>query len=131
MHIDIADHAILVDDENRPFTFSFRTQHTIKLSDSSMREEITEQWIGDTAQAFCPGLQTGYTVNTDAQDLSVYPIEAVFINLIRWDLTRSYRCPCQWKESQDDILPAQIIAEVNRAIEMTFQCKVWCSLADT
>ena len=96
-----------------------------------MREEITEQWIGDTTQAFCPGLQTGYTVDADAQDLSVYPIEAVFVNLIRWDLTRSYWCPCQWKESQDDILPAQIIAEVNRAIEMTFQCKVWCSLADT
>jgi hypothetical protein len=131
MHIDVADHTILVDYEDRPFTFSFWTQDTIQLSNSTVREEITEQWIGDTAQAFCPGLQTRYTVNANAQDLSVYPIEAVFFNLIRWDLTRSYGCPSQRKECQNNIFTTEIIAEVNWTIEMTFQDKVRCGLADT
>ena len=73
-----------------------------------MRPEIAEQGIVDTAQALCPGLQTGYMVNADAQNLGVQSRELACVGFVRRDLARSDGRPGQRKEHQYNILTAVV-----------------------
>lgn len=75
-----------------------------------MRIEITQQGVGDTSQAFCPGFQARLAVNADTQDLGIDPIEPVQTGLVGWDLARSYGGPGQREKGQYHIFLAKIIA---------------------
>ena len=78
-----------------------------------MRPEIRKKRIGNTTKAFRPGVQTIFTVDRDTQDLGIYPLEPVQRDLVRGDLRRSYWRPGQGEERNDDIFPAQVIAQAN------------------
>jgi len=54
MDIHILDNPIFVNDKNGSFGLAFITENTVLLGNFSMRPEITDQWIGYTANVFCP-----------------------------------------------------------------------------
>ena len=108
MNIDVTDDALFIDDENGPLGMPFAAQHAVLFGHFAMGPEITQQGIVDAAQAFSPGLQTGYMIDTDAQNLGVQSREFGFFSLVGRDLIGSYRCPGEGKECQYHILPAQI-----------------------
>lgn len=104
MDIDVSDNTLLIQDEDCPFRIPFPAQHTIPFGNFTVWPEITQQRVGDSAQAFCPSIQTRFRVNTDTQDLGIQSREFSFVSLIRRDLTRSYRCPGQREERDHHIL---------------------------
>jgi hypothetical protein len=107
MDVNILENASLINDKNSPFGFTVLAQHTVFLSHGSVWPKVTEYGISDATQAFSPGLKTGDVIDTDAQNLDIRPLEPGQVGLVRRDLIRSYGCPCQRKESQDDCLSAQ------------------------
>ena len=52
-------------------------------------------------------------VNTDTQDLGIYPVEPVESDLVRRDLGSSDGSPGQREESQNHISPAEVIAQAH------------------
>jgi hypothetical protein len=66
-----ADGAIPVDDKYRPFGVTLGAQNPIAMRNPPMRPKIAQQRIIYASQAFCPGLQCGYMIDADAQNLSI------------------------------------------------------------
>jgi hypothetical protein len=61
-------------------------------------------------------------INADAQNLGVGSGVLGLRGLERLDLVRSDRRPCQRKESQHDILAAQL-AQIDLAAEVRWECE--------
>ena len=77
MHIDVADDALLVDDEQGAFALAIGTQDAELLSHPAVRPEVAEQRIGDAAQAFAPCPQAIFAVYAQTQNLGLDPIKPV------------------------------------------------------
>jgi hypothetical protein len=110
MDIDIADKALLIDDDYRPLRIAFRPEDSVRLRCVTMRVEVAQERICDAAQAVRPGLQAWDAVNTDAQDLGMDPIKPVQLGLVGWDLARSYRRPGQREKYQHYIAAPAVAA---------------------
>ena len=93
MNIHIADDAVAVDDEDGAFASTVFTQHTVQLSDPSVRIKVAQERISDPFQAICPGNQGWLAIYTQTQDLGPDPIEPAQFRLVRWDLAGSDRGP--------------------------------------
>jgi hypothetical protein len=125
VNIYIADDTFLVDDKDGAFAAAVLAQDAVRLSDLSVREKVAQEGIADTPQAICPRLETRDTVNADAQNLGVHPLELVEQRLVRRDLARSDRCPGQWEKGEYQVFLTQVIAQTNQPIVVAFQRKVW------
>ena len=130
MHIYIANDTLLVDHKYRSLRKTLGAQHAIQLGDRTMRVEIAQQGVFDTSQAVRPGFQAGDTINAQTQNLGSDPIEPFFSNLVRWDLTRSYRCPGQREEGQDHISQAAIITQADQLAVMALQAEIRSRLSN-
>lgn len=69
--VDVADDSLLVDDEDRPFREAFFPLDAVFTRHLSQGAEIAQQRKRDAAQTFCPCLEAGDVINTDAQDLGI------------------------------------------------------------
>ena len=109
MDVDIADNPLLVDDKDGSFRFTILgSEHAIFFGDSPVRPKIAEQGIIDPAQAFGPGLDTGYVIYANAQNLGVQSRKLGPFSLVRRDLTCSDGCPGKRIKYQNHILPTQV-----------------------
>jgi hypothetical protein len=129
MHINIADDASLIDDEDCPLRFAIGAQYTIFFGDFAVRPEIAEKGKTDASKAFCPGLQAGDMVNADAQNLGIQSRELGFFGLVRRDLAASYGGESQGKERQDHVLATKLVKRDCR-IQVGFEGKVGCGIAN-
>ena len=120
VHIHVADDAEFIDHVYGALRFSFAAQHAVSARHGAVRVEIAQQRVGDAAQAFSPGFQAGDAINTDTQDLGIDPIEPVESDLVRWDLTRSYRRPGQGEESDRHITATAVFTQTHALAQVVF-----------
>jgi len=52
------------------------------------------------------------------------PIKPVEVELVGWDLTRSYRSPGEGEERQDNIFLAQVMAQAGIGVQVAFEAKI-------
>ena len=73
-----------------------------------------------SAQAY----QTWNVIDADTQHLGIVAFELEQVKLVRRHLVRSDRCPGQWKERNQYIVLAPVLAEPNRVIEVALELKI-------
>lgn len=71
MMIDMSNDPLRINNKNRPLGMAGVSHNAVLLRDLSMRPEIGQQRIIDTAQGFGPRLVTGNRIDRDTQNLGV------------------------------------------------------------
>ena len=121
--VDVADHALLVHDEDGPLGKTLIAQNAVLPGHGAQGVEIAQQREGDAAKIFCPCGKAGHVVDADAQNPGIKSCEAVKLGFVGRYLVGSDGRPGKRKKRQHHVFALQP-AEPHLGVEVTFQTKV-------
>lgn len=124
---DVANHSLLVQDKSHALCHPEKTERAIELGNRFLR--IAEERKGD-AELLGETLVGGRTVDADAEDLRLGLLKKRETILVRFDLVRSGGCVGKNVERQDDILPAEKIAELDAVAVVVRKLEIRRRIAD-
>ena len=113
VHVDIADDALLVDDDDGALADPLVLfPDAVFFGDFALGMEIGEKRVVlNPAERFGKRYMTGNTVNRNAHDLGVIPFKVGRFGLISRHLYGSNRGPVEGVKHEDYVLLAALIAE--------------------
>ena len=108
VYVNVANFAVLIDDEDRALGETSIAKYTIAFGNGAMRIEIGEKREAQATHAGCPRFICVRAVDRNAQDLGVHLAESRELRVKARNLTGSNRGERKRIEHQDDVLSAQV-----------------------
>ena len=124
MDVDVADDSLAVDYEDGPFRVALFPFDPVFPGNCGEWRKIAQQGKRNSSQAFRPCLQAGDVIHADTQDLGIESFELGQFSLVGRNLVRSNGGPGQGKEGDQDIVPAQVFAELDGFILVALEGEI-------
>ena len=117
--------AVFIHDKQRAFADAIGiTISAVSFGNFAFGIEIGQQWVGDSAQTFCPGNVGWNGINRDTQNLGISLLEATQVSFVRRHLHSSDRRPIKRVERDEHVLFTPEIRELDSATRVAFQLEV-------
>src|SRR5437763_513400 len=133
MDVDVADDALLVDDDDGALADSLVLfPDAVFLRHFALGMEVGEKRIVfDSAEGFCKRYVAGNAVNRYAHDLGIIPFKVGHFGLISRHLHGSDRGPVERVKHEYYVLLAAVVAELELlTAAMAGKLEVWGCIAD-
>ena len=122
--LDIADDALLVDEENDAIAVVGLGQDAVIAADFTVGRAVGEQVVGDTADCFLPVLEARDRIDRNGQDLCVMLFKMRVFVFIGWNLVGADGCPGHREKSEQDVIFALEVGQPDFSSQMRRESKV-------